>query len=220
MKIPEGLDLAKAGPILCAGITMYDPLRYHGLTEEGCPKKTVGIVGIGGLGTMGVKLAKALGHTVVAISTSANKKAMAHEKGADHFVVSTDEESMATMKGKINLIINTVSANHQLAHYMPLLHYNGIMCQVGLAIEPHAVSQMDMIMFRKTVTGSHIGGIKATEDCLKLCAKTPGCQPDIQLITADQLDDAWHQLNTTNKDGVRFVIDIQKSLQNKDFIPK
>ena len=108
IKIPNTMDMAKASPILCAGITMYDPLRYWGFLE-GKPR-TVGIIGVGGLGTMGIKIAKALGHKVVAISISASKEAMAKQKGATDFVVSTDPASIAANAGKCNIILNTVSA--------------------------------------------------------------------------------------------------------------
>jgi len=124
LRIPDSLPLDKAGPILCAGITMYDPLRNWGATKEGS-KMTIGIIGVGGLGSMGIKLAKALGHKVVAISTSAGKKEMALQRGADVFIVSTDPESMASAKGTCNLILNTVSAEHQVSTYLDLLHYNG-----------------------------------------------------------------------------------------------
>lgn len=110
LRIPDGVPLDKAGPILCAGITLYDPLVHWGATKG--KKMTIGIVGIGGLGTMGIKLAKAMGHRVVAISTSNKKETMAKEKGADSFVVSTDPESMKTETNKIDLILNTVSASH------------------------------------------------------------------------------------------------------------
>lgn len=140
MKIPDEIPVDKAGPILCAGITMYDPLRYHGATKG--IKMTIGIVGVGGLGTMGIKLAKALGHTVVAISTSIGKKEMALSKGADEFVVSSDPESMAAGKGKCNLILNTVSAEHEVAHYLSLLKYNGTIVQLGLVKDPHTVNQL------------------------------------------------------------------------------
>ena len=130
-KIPEGLPLDKAAPIMCAGITMYDPLRHWGFTEK--QNQVVGIVGIGGLGTMGIKIAKALGHQVVAISTSANKEALAKEKGADHFVVSTDPESIKALKVKCHIILNVVSANHDLNTYLPLLNKSGVMVQMGAA---------------------------------------------------------------------------------------
>jgi uncharacterized zinc-type alcohol dehydrogenase-like protein len=123
MKLPESIPLDKVGPIMCAGITMYDPLRHWGATEG--KKMCIGIIGVGGLGTMGIKLSKALGHRVVAISTSANKKDMALQKGADAFVVSTDPASMAAEANSCDLILNTVSADHEVAHYFSLLHRNG-----------------------------------------------------------------------------------------------
>lgn len=114
---------------MCAGITMYDPMRQHGFTDG--TKKTVGVIGIGGLGTMGVKIARALGHDVVAISTSSKKQAMAMEKGATHFVVSTDPESVKACAGKCDLILNTVSAAHDVNVYFPLLAKNGIFVAIG-----------------------------------------------------------------------------------------
>ena len=123
VKIPDSLDITKASPILCAGITMYDPLKNWGATKG--EKMTIGIIGVGGLGTMGIKLAKALGHEVVAISRSSNKEAMAREKGADRFVVSTDPESMAAAKDSCNLILNTIAVAHDVNPYLSLLSYSG-----------------------------------------------------------------------------------------------
>jgi len=123
LKIPESLPIDKASPIMCAGITMYDPLRYWGATKG--TKMVIGVVGVGGLGTMGIKISKALGHDVVAISTSAGKEAMAKEKGATHFVVSTDADSVANCPVKCNIILNTVSADHDLNVYLPLLAKSG-----------------------------------------------------------------------------------------------
>lgn len=123
LKIPNGMPLELSAPILCAGITMYSPLQNWGFTNG--QKKTVGIVGIGGLGTMGVKIARALDHDVVAISTSAKKEAIARQKGATHFVVSTDPESIAKHAGMCDIILNTVSGNHDLNLYMQLLAKSG-----------------------------------------------------------------------------------------------
>lgn len=123
LKIPNGMPLELSAPILCAGITMYSPLENWGFTKG--EKRTVGIVGIGGLGTMGVKLARALGHDVVAISTSANKEAMARQKGATHFVASKDPESVTKHAGLCDIILNTVSVNHDLNLYLPLLAKSG-----------------------------------------------------------------------------------------------
>ena len=125
VKIPEGMDITKASPILCAGVTLWDPMRHHGLTDPSKPKKVVGIVGIGGLGTMGVKLAAALGHKVVAISTSNKKEQLAKDKGATGFVVSTDPKSIEENKKTIDIILNTVSVDHDINTYMPLLRTNG-----------------------------------------------------------------------------------------------
>ena len=160
IKIPNTMDMSRASPILCAGITMYDPLRHWGYLE-GKPR-TVGIIGVGGLGTMGIKIARALGHKVVAISTSASKEEMAKQKGATDFVVSTNPDSIAAYAGKCNIILNTVSANHDLNVYLPLLAKNGVLVQLGAALAPHSVSQIPLIMGRKSIAGSGIGGIKAT----------------------------------------------------------
>jgi uncharacterized zinc-type alcohol dehydrogenase-like protein len=119
---------------MCAGITMYDPMRVHGATDG--KKMTIGVIGIGGLGTMGVKIARALGHDVMAISTSAKKEAMAKEKGATHFVVSTDPESLKANAGKCNIILNTVSAAHDVNLYFPLLAKNGIFVAIGANLQP------------------------------------------------------------------------------------
>jgi uncharacterized zinc-type alcohol dehydrogenase-like protein len=125
LKIPNGMPLELSAPFLCAGVTMYSPLEHWGFTKE--VKKTVGIIAIGGVGTMGIKIARALGHDVVAVSTSANKEAMAREKGATHFVVSKDPESIAKHAGMCDILLNTVSANHDLNLYLPLLAKSGIL---------------------------------------------------------------------------------------------
>ena len=216
-KIPDSIPLEKAGPIMCAGITLYDPLVHWGALNG--KKMNIGIIGIGGLGTMGIKMAKAMGHRVVAISTSANKAEIAKEKGAEGFVVSTDNASMAAEAGKLDLILNTISASHQVAHYLSLLNVNGTIVQLGLAPEPHAVSQLPLIFQRKSIAGSLIGGIKNTEACLDFCGKH-GITPDVHMVEAKEIDWAWDQITTINKDGIRYVIDIKKSLENKDFVPK
>ena len=188
MKIPDEIPMDQAGPILCAGSTMYDPLRHWGATS-GKPM-TIGIIGIGGLGSMGIKLSKALGHRVVAVSTSEAKREIAMERGADDFVVSSDPSSVAAAKEACDLILNTVSADHQVSNYMPILARNGTMVQLGLVTAPQIVDQIGLIRLRQSLAGSHIGGIKPTEECLELCAKH-GILPEIQHITADQIDWAW-----------------------------
>jgi len=159
IKIPDGMDIQKSSPIMCAGITMYSPLNHWGCTNGG---KTVGIVGIGGLGTMGVKIAKALGNKVIAISQSAKKEQMAKEKGADGFVVSTDPESIKAHMGTIDVILNTIAAPHDLMTYMPLLKKQGVHVCLGGVPNPHTFSQFPLLFNRWSIAGSLIGGIKET----------------------------------------------------------
>lgn len=179
---------------------------------------TIGIVGIGGLGTMGIKIAKALGHTVVAISTSDKKEALAKEKGADHFVVSTNKESVAAQARSCNLILNTVSAEHELTTYLPLLAKKGTLIQLGLPKKNHQINMVACMYNKYRITGSNIGGIESTQEVLELCAKH-NILPDCQIIKASQIDWAFEQLNSSNADGIRYVIDIKASLQDESFLP-
>lgn len=211
------MDLSLSSPILCAGITMYSPLKHYGPQDD--KKITVGIIGVGGLGTMGIKIAKALGHTVMAISTSANKEQMAKDKGANLFCVSKDEESMKKHAKSCDLILNTVSAAHAVGTYLPLLKKNGKICQLGGVKAPHEFSNFQLMMNRWSICGSLIGGIKDTQECVDLCFKHK-IYPDCKMIEAKDIQWAWDQLNGANPDGVRYVIDIKKSLENKDFLPK
>lgn len=120
---------------------------------------------------MGIKIAKALGHTVIAVSTTAAKEQLAKDKGATHFVASKDPESIKAQAGKCNIIINTVAANHDINTYMPLLAKNGVIVQIGAAPAPHAINQIDLMMKRQSISGSLIGGIKNTQEILDFCAK-------------------------------------------------
>ena len=125
---------------------MYDPLRHWGFV--GGAKRTVGIIGIGGLGTMGIKIAKALGHDVVAISTTPAKEAIAKEKGATHFVASKDPASIKACVGMCDIILNTVSASHDINLYVPLLAKQGVLVQMGAAMAPHSINQMPLMFQR------------------------------------------------------------------------
>merc|ERR1719500_2623129 len=133
VKVPSGFPLEAAGPVFCAGITMFSPLCHWGAKQGG---KRVGIVGIGGLGQMGVRLARAMGNSVTAISTSPSKEGAAREIGADKFVVSTSPESMKAAAASLDIILNTVSADHQVATYLPLLAKKGVIVQLGLVLAP------------------------------------------------------------------------------------
>ena len=197
---------------------MFSPLKYWGAIDTD-KKLSIGIVGIGGLGTMGIKLAKAAGHRVVAFSTSANKEAIAKEKGADDFVVSTDPASVAKEHNKLDMILNTVSVEHDLNVYLACVKSSGRLVQLGAVGKPHMVSQLSLMFQRKSISGSFVGGIDCTQELLEFCAKH-NITPDVQLIEAKEIQWAWDELcSAKNKDGIRYVIDIQKSLKNKDFLP-
>jgi len=221
MKIPDAIPFEKAPPLFCAAITLYDPLKHWGATQVDGEKMVIGVVGVGGLGTMGIKIAKALGHTVVAVSRSMDKEKITKEKGADYYVASSVPDAIKECPVKCDLILNTVGAQHDLNTYLPLLAQDGTIVQLGGNVYSHTVSQMPLMFKRQKIGGSLIGGIKATEECLDLCAKH-GIYPDIHLIEAKEIDWAWQELigPAGNKDGVRYVIDIKKSLENKDFVPK
>jgi uncharacterized zinc-type alcohol dehydrogenase-like protein len=147
---------------------MWDPLVHWGCRNGG---KVVGIMGIGGLGTMGIKLAAAMGNKVVAISSSDAKKKLAEEKGATGYCNYNDEAQMKEWEGKIDVILNVVSANHQIASQMNLLKKSGTMVLLGLCTEPMAVAPLSLIPTRRSVAGSKIGGIKATQDLLDFCGE-------------------------------------------------
>lgn len=217
LHIPEGMDLAKTAPLVCAGITMFSPLRHWG--AGGDKKKTVGIVGIGGLGTMGIKLAKAMGNEVMAISTSPHKETMAKEKGACLFACSKDPESMKAHAGMCDLILNTVAASHDINTYLPLLAKGGAtIVQLGGVTTPMTLSQLPLMFNRMSVAGSLIGGIRETQECIDFCFKH-GIYPDCETVEAKDIDRCWAQLQS-NADGIRYVIDVKKSLENTEFLPK
>jgi len=207
IKIPDGFPLEAAGPVFCAGITMYSPL-VNGKAHEG--GMNVGIIGIGGLGQMGVRLAKAMGNTVTAISTSPSKEEAAREIGADNFVVSTDPESMTAAAMSLDLILNTVSANHDLNLYLPLLSNKGVLVQLGLVMSPHPVSQAPLMFRKLSITGSLIGGVPETQECIDFCA-AQDIIPKIKLVTADELGSVYEELSAKNDSIVRNVLDIEAS---------
>jgi len=163
---------------------MYDPLRHWGFTE-GEPR-VVGVVGMGGLGTIGIKIAKALGHTVVAISQSEKKKKIAEDVGANHYVAMNDKATHETAP-KCHIILNTVSSSHSVNDYLGLLAKGGTIVQLGLVVEPHQVSQLPLMFNRKSIAGSLIGGIKSNEEVLELCSKH-NILPETTTVLTDKID--------------------------------
>jgi uncharacterized zinc-type alcohol dehydrogenase-like protein len=195
-------QLAAVAPLLCAGITTWSPLRHW----KAGPGKTVGIVGIGGLGHMGIKLARALGAHVVAFTTSESKRRDAEALGAHEVVVSTDPAAMAAQARTLDLIVNTVAAPHDLDAYLNLLKRDGTMVLVGAPATPHPSPQVfNLIMKRRAIAGSMIGGIAETQEMLDFCAEH-GIVADIEMIGASEINAAYERMLKGDV-KYRFVID-------------
>ncbi len=195
-------QLAAVAPLLCAGITTWSPLRHW----NAGPGKTVGIVGIGGLGHMGIKLARALGAHVVAFTTSASKRADAEALGAHDVVVSRDAAAMAAQAKRLDLIVDTVAAPHDLDAYLNLLKRDGTMVLVGAPATPHPSPQVfNLITKRRALAGSMIGGIPETQQMLDFCAQH-GIVADIEMIRADEINTAYERMLEGDV-KYRFVID-------------
>jgi len=195
-------QLAAVAPLLCAGITTWSPLRHW----NAGPGKRVGIVGIGGLGHMGIKLAHALGAHVVAFTTSESKRQDALDLGADEVVVSKDADAMAAQAQRLDLIVNTVAAPHDLDAFLNLLKRDGTMVLVGAPESPHPSPQVfNLITKRRAIAGSMIGGIPETQEMLDFCAEH-GIVADIEMIRADDINGAYERMLKGDV-KYRFVID-------------
>lgn len=201
-------QLAAVAPLLCAGITTYSPLRHW----NAGPGKKVGIVGIGGLGHMGIKLAHAMGAHVVAFTTSESKRAAARALGAAEVVVSRNVDEMKKHAGSFDFIINTVAAPHDLDAFLRLLKRDGAMTLVGAPATPHpSPNVFNLIMKRRSLAGSMIGGIAETQEMLDFCAER-GVVADIEMIRAEEINQAYERMLKGDV-KYRFVIDIA-SLKN------
>lgn len=202
LKVDESLDPAAAAPLLCAGITTYSPLKKAGVGKG----SKVGVVGLGGLGHMAVKLAHAMGAHVTVFTTSPNKAKAAKELGATDIVISTDEQAMKAVENQYDFILDTVSAKHEMTPYLNALKHDGTFTQVGLPAEPMELSMFPMILKRLNVSGSLIGGIKETQEVLDFCAKHK-ITSDIELIRMDEVNEAYQRL-VKGDVKYRFVIDM------------
>ena len=204
LRLPEGLDPKAAAPLLCAGITTYSPLKHWGAG----PGKKVGVVGLGGLGHMAVKLAHALGAEVTLFTTSPGKEADARRLGATHVVLSKDRQAMKAVRRSLDLIINTVAVPMDLDPYVAALALDGTMVLVGAPPEAHkSPSVFALLMGRRSVAGSSIGGIAETQEMLDFCAEK-GVVSDIEMISIQDIEAAYVRM----VDGdvkYRFVIDLQ-----------
>ncbi|MEE4272912.1 MAG: NAD(P)-dependent alcohol dehydrogenase [Thermoanaerobaculales bacterium] len=202
LRIPENLDPAGAAPLLCAGITTYSPIRRWGNIEG----KRVGVVGLGGLGHMGVKFAKAFGAEVVVFTTSEGKKEDALRLGADRVIVSTDPAQMQEHAGTFDFILDTVSADHDINAYLGMLGLDGNITLVGAPDKPLPVSAFALLFGRKSVSGSLIGGIAETQEMLDFCGEH-GIIADVEIIPIQKINEAYERMLKSDV-KYRFSIDM------------
>lgn len=201
LRIPDGLALDMAAPLLCAGITTYSPLRHWGVG----PGSRVAVIGLGGLGHMAVKLAHAMGAEVTVLSQSLKKQEDGLRLGADHYYATGDEETFAALAGSFDVILNTVSAKIDLDAYLGLLAVDGTLVNVGAPEEPLSVRAFSLIPARRSFAGSMIGGIAETQEMLDFCAEH-GLGAEIEVIRAEQINEAYERVLASDV-RYRFVID-------------
>ena len=202
LSVPSNLKLAGAAPLLCAGITTYSPMRHWGVTKG----KKVGVVGFGGLGHMGVKFAHALGAHVVVFTTSSNKKEDALRLGADEVVISRIADEMQKHTGSFDFILDAVSADHDIGAYINLLGRDGNITLVGAPEKPLAVSAFGLIMCRRSLSGSPIGGIAETQEMLDFCGQH-NITSDVEVIPIQKVNEAYERLLKSDV-KYRFSIDM------------
>ena len=202
LRISHTGQLAAVAPLLCAGITTYSPLVHWKVG----PGQKVGVVGLGGLGHMAVKLAAAMGAEVTVLSTSDRKRADAERMGARHFLINSDKAAMKAAGEKFDLIINTVSATHEIASHLNLLARDGTMVMLGLTTEGLPVFALPLLWRRRSVAGSLIGGIRETQEMLDFCAQH-GIVCDIETIAPHQINEAYARMEKSDV-RYRFVIDM------------
>lgn len=202
LRVSSSLDPAAAAPLLCAGITTWSPLRHW---QVG-PGMTVGVVGLGGLGHMGVKFARAFGAHVVVFTTSPAKVEAAVALGADEVVLSTDRQAVKAWRGRLDFVFDTVSAEHDLTPYLGLLRRDGTMCLVGMPATPAPVSAMVLAAGRKRLSGSIIGGLRETQEMLDFCAEHR-LTADVEVIRIDDVQQAFARMERGDV-KYRFVIDL------------
>ncbi|SNQ51928.1 putative aldehyde dehydrogenase; carbonyl stress response [Frankia canadensis] len=202
LRVPTSLSYEGAAPLLCAGITVYSPLRHWAAG----PGKKVAVVGLGGLGHMAVKIAHALGAEVTVLSQTLSKQDEGRRLGADHYYATNDKATFKTLSGTFDLVINTVSANLPIDAYLGLLRLNGTMVNVGAPAEPSEFRVFSLFRGRRSLAGSSIGGIRETQEMLDFCAEH-GLAADVEVIGADQVDEAYERVLRSDV-RFRFVIDV------------
>ncbi|MDV6278387.1 NAD(P)-dependent alcohol dehydrogenase [Rhodococcus erythropolis] len=201
VRIPDGLALDIAAPLLCAGITMYSPLVYW----KAGPEKNLAIVGLGGVGHVGVQIAHAMGADVTVLSQSRGKEADSRRFGASSFYATSNPDTFARLRGKFDLIINTVSADIDINTYLELLAINGTLVLVGLPEKPVEIQVFELAANRRSIAGSMVGGIVQTQEMLDYCARH-GIHADVQVVDAGQVEDIYEKI-IANDVRYRYVID-------------
>jgi uncharacterized zinc-type alcohol dehydrogenase-like protein len=202
VRIPDGLALDVAAPLLCAGVTTYSPLHHWGAG----PGKKVAVVGLGGLGHMAVKFAHAMGAEVTVLSQTLKKQDDGLRLGADHYYATGDPETFTKLANTFDLIVNTVSARIDVDAYLSLLALNGALVNVGAPAEPLPVNVFSLFGGRRSFAGSSIGGIRETQEMLDFCAEK-GIGSEIEVIPADKINDAYERVLASDV-RYRFVIDV------------
>ncbi|ORB91534.1 NAD(P)-dependent alcohol dehydrogenase [Mycobacterium persicum] len=204
VRIPDALPLDAAAPLLCAGITLYSPLRHWKAGRD----TRLAIIGLGGLGHMGVKLGAAMGAEVTVLSQSLKKMEDGLRLGAGHYYATSDPDTFRTLRGSFDLILNTVSANLNLGDYLNLLDVDGTMVELGIPEHPMPVPAFALALMRRSLSGSNIGGITETQEMLNFCAEH-GVTPEIELIEPDYVNEAYERVLASDV-RYRFVIDISR----------
>jgi uncharacterized zinc-type alcohol dehydrogenase-like protein len=201
LRIPEALPLDAAAPLLCAGITLYSPLRHW----NAGPDKRIAVIGLGGLGHMGVKLGAAMGAEVTVLSQSLKKMEDGLRLGATHYYATSDPDTFKKLRNGFDLILNTVSANLDLGEYLKLLDVDGTMVELGIPEHPMPVPAFALALMRRNLSGSNIGGIAETQEMLDFCAEHH-VTPEIEVIEPDYINEAYERVLASDV-RYRFVID-------------
>ena len=204
LRIPDALPLDAAAPLLCAGVTLYSPLRHW----NAGPGKRVAVIGLGGLGHMGVKLGTAMGAEITVLSQSLKKMEDGLRLGASHYYATSDPNTFKVLRDSFDLIINTVSANLDLSQYLKLLDVDGTLVELGIPEHPMEVPAFPLAGWRRSLSGSLIGGIAETQEMLDFCAER-GVTPEIEVVAPDYINEAYERVLASDV-RYRFVIDISK----------
>jgi uncharacterized zinc-type alcohol dehydrogenase-like protein len=210
LRIPDNLPLDRSAPLLCAGITLYSPLMHW----KAGPGKKVAIIGLGGLGNIGVKIAHALGAEVTVLSHTLKKQEEAKKMGADNFYATSDPDTFKKLKGYFDLLVNTIPVEVNVNRYLKLLAVDGVMVVVALPEKEMSIGAFSLVSSRRSIVGSAIGGIRETQEMLDFCSKHD-ITSDVEVIPIQKVNEAYERVLKSDV-RYRFVIDIANSLKCED----